>query len=165
MILNKIESKLKMNISELNNIQNKLTDKNLIKIYTQFGNLLDELRKREFPKHIENLVNDSVEEINSSSITEKQLYKFIKQKQTIILKQIEKEFKIVTKNYHRNLWMLFGFTGFGMPIGVAIGLSIGNIGLLGLGLPIGMALGILVGYLLDKKALKEGRQLAIEIKI
>lgn len=60
--------------------------------------------------------------------------------------------------------MLFGFTAFGLPIGVAFGLSLGNIGLLGLGLPIGMAIGFAIGSLLDKKAFTEGRQLNIEIK-
>lgn len=60
--------------------------------------------------------------------------------------------------------MLFGFTAFGLPIGVAFGLSMGNIGLMGVGLPLGMAIGLAVGYLLDKKALNEGRQLNIEIE-
>jgi hypothetical protein len=62
------------------------------------------------------------------------------------------------------MWMLFGMSGIGLPIGVAFGLSIGNIGLLGLGLPIGMAIGLAIGMSLDKKALNEGRQLNIEIK-
>lgn len=154
-----------MNIKELNSTQNNFTDKNLIRIYTQFGDLLEELRKRKLSANIENLVNDSVEEINSSNISERQLYKFIKQKQTIIINKLEKELKISTKKHYRNFWMLFGFTAFGMPIGVSIGLIVGNIGLLGLGLPIGMAIGFIVGSFLDKKALKDGRQLNIEIKI
>ena len=60
--------------------------------------------------------------------------------------------------------MLFGFTGFGLPIGVAFGLLMGNIGLMGLGLPIGMAIGLAFGVTMDKKALNEGRQLNIAIK-
>ena len=60
--------------------------------------------------------------------------------------------------------MVVGMSAFGLPIGVAIGLSIGNIGLLGIGLPIGMGIGIIVGRLMDKKALAEGRQLDVEIK-
>jgi len=153
-----------MNIRELNNRQNSFTNNKLVKIYSQFGELLHELRKRELPKNIEKSVNDCVDQINSSTLNETQLTKFIKQKQTSILKQIEKQLKIVTKNYYRNLWMLFGFTAFGLPIGVVFGLSIGNIGLLAIGLPIGMAIGLVVGYLLDKKALNEGRQLNIEIQ-
>jgi hypothetical protein len=34
--------------------------------------------------------------------------------------------------------MVLGMSAFGIPMGVAFGLSMGNIGLLGIGLPIGM---------------------------
>ncbi|WP_316785315.1 hypothetical protein [Pedobacter frigiditerrae] len=153
-----------MNIIELNNKQINSTDNKQSKIYAQFGELLNELRKREAPENIEKSVNDFVDEINSSTLTGNQLTKLITQKQTSLLKQIEKELKVVPKNYYRNLWMLFGFTGIGLPIGVAFGLSIGNIGLLGIGLPIGMAIGLAIGASLDKKALTQGRQLNIEIK-
>ncbi|MFY8110592.1 MAG: hypothetical protein ACOVKP_01170 [Flavobacterium sp.] len=86
------------------------------------------------------------------------------QKQTKIIKLLEKELKIVPKNYYRNLWSALGMSVFGLPMGAALGLSIGNIGLLGIGLPIGMLIGMLVGSQMDKKAFQEGRQLAIEIK-
>lgn len=55
-------------------------------------------------------------------------------------------------------------SAFGLPVGVAIGLSIGNIGLLAIGLPIGMVIGIAVGTVMDKKAFDTGKQLEIEIK-
>ena len=71
---------------------------------------------------------------------------------------------MVPKNYYRNMWLALGMSVFGLPIGVAFGASIGNMGLLGVGLPIGMAIGTLVGSQMDKKALKESRQLNIEIK-
>ena len=90
--------------------------------------------------------------------------KIVKQKQSLIIKQVEKEHKIEPKNYYRTIWMILGMSGIGIPIGVAFGLSIGNIGLLGIGLPIGMAIGLAIGASMDKKALNEGRQLDIEIK-
>lgn len=37
-------------------------------------------------------------------------------------------------------------------------------GLIGIGLPIGMVIGMAVGSDLDKKAVKSGRQLDVEIK-
>jgi hypothetical protein len=153
-----------MNNKQLNNNPNVFSDNKLIKIYSQFGELIKELRKRELPENIEKLINDSVDQINSSAHSESELKKFIKQKQSSILKQVEKELKVVPKNYYRNLWMLFGFTAFGLPIGVVFGLSIGNIGLLGIGLPIGMFIGLGLGIMLDKKALNQGRQLNIEIE-
>ncbi|TCC89324.1 hypothetical protein EZ428_16650 [Pedobacter frigiditerrae] len=153
-----------MNIKELNNKQINSTDTKQSKIYAQFGGLLSELKKREAPENIGKSINEYVDEINSSPLTGNQLTKLLKQKQTEILKQIEKELKVVPKNHYRTLWMLFGMSGIGLPIGVAFGLSIGNIGLLGLGLPIGMIIGLAIGASLDKKALNEGRQLNIEIK-
>ncbi len=153
-----------MEIKELNNRQNSLTDDKLTKIYTQLTELLNELRKRELPENIASSINASVDKINLSTLTGIQLTKLIKLEQTSILKQIEKEIKVVPKNYYRNLWFVLGMTAFGLPIGAMFGLSIGNIGLLGLGLPIGMAIGFAVGTNLDKKALNEGRQLNIELK-
>lgn len=153
-----------MNIIELKDRQNITTDEKLSKLYNQFGALLIELKKKELTENIVGAINQAVEEINASTLTENELKKLVKKKQTALLKQIEKELKIVPKNYYQTLWMLFGFSGFGIPIGVAFGLAMGNLGLLGIGLPIGMGVGVIVGLLLDKKAIKEGRQLDVVIK-
>jgi len=153
-----------MEFKKLNNRQEILTDDKLFKSYNQFVELLNELKKRELSEDLIKSVNLSVDKINSSTLKGKQLIKFIKKEQSSILKQIEKEHKIVPKNYYRNLWLALGMSAFGLPIGVALGLSVGNIGLLAIGLPIGMAIGLAFGSSLDKKALNEGRQLDIEIK-
>lgn len=42
-------------------------------------------------------------------------------------------------------------------------MSIGNLGLIPASLPMGMGIGAMVGAGMDKKALQEGRQLALEI--
>lgn len=52
-------------------------------------------------------------------------------------------------------------SAFGIPLGVAYVSIIGNMAFLSIGLPIGMVLGMAVGAGMDKKALKEGRQLDI----
>ncbi|OAQ39334.1 hypothetical protein A5893_10645 [Pedobacter psychrophilus] len=109
-------------------------------------------------------INDSITVINTSPLIEKDLKILVFKRQTAILKLLQKELKIVPKNHYQTLWMLFGFTAFGLPIGVAFGFLMDNMGLLGIGLPIGMGIGIVVGLLLDKKALKEGRQLDVVIK-
>ncbi len=77
---------------------------------------------------------------------------------------MEKELKIVPRNYYRTTWMVIGMAAFGIPMGAAFGASLGNMAFIGIGLPIGMAIGISVGMGMDKKALKEGRQLDLEIK-
>lgn len=153
-----------MNSTELINRPDIAADPKSAKTYNQFAALLIELKKKNLPNNIIAAINDAVEKINTSTLTGAAFNKLIKQQQTAILKQTEKELKIVPKNYYRNLWMLLGFTSFGLPIGVAFGLMMGNIGLLGVGLPFGMGIGALVGSAMDKKAFNEGRQLDIEIK-
>lgn len=153
-----------MPIIALTKTPNSFTNHKLIKVYTQFAALIEQLKLRTLPTSIETPINDCIHQINFSVQTETQLCKLIIQKQTLLLKQIEKELKIVPKNYYRNLWMIMGMSAFGLPIGVSFGLAMKNLGLLGVGLPFGMGIGIAVGLKLDKKALKEGRQLNIEIK-
>lgn len=150
-------------IIELNNTHSP-GDLKLDRIYSQFGTLLNELKKKELPSNIISLINDTVHRINASTLEGASLGKMIKKEQTAVLKQVEKELKIVPKNHYRTLWMLFGFTAFGLPIGTILGLITDNMGLLGAGLPIGMGIGLVLGSEMDKKAFKEGRQLDVEIK-
>ena len=153
-----------MNIIELKERQDLSADTKTNRIYIQFGEFLNQLRKKNLPQNIIESVNQDIEEINASSSTGDDFRKLVKQKQTKIIKLLEKELKVVPKNYYRNMWLALGMSVFGLPLGVAFGVSIGNIGLLGVGLPIGMAIGSAIGSGMDKKALEEGRQLNIEIK-
>jgi hypothetical protein len=146
-----------MNIIELKSRQNISTDIKLSKIYSQFEELLSELKKKELPQNIITTINKSVEQINSSTLTGTQLRKLVKQNQTTILKQTEKELKIIPKNYYRNLGTALGISLLGMLIGLFIGQLL-------FGLPIGMLIGIFIGSAMDKKAFNEGRQLNLEIK-
>ncbi|UQD55520.1 hypothetical protein [Flavobacterium sp. K5-23] len=151
-----------MNLIELKERQNISNNIKLNKIYIHFGNILKELDKKGLPLNIIENINQDIEELNSSSLAHNDLSKLVKKKQTNILRVIEKELKIVTKNHYRNLWLALGMSVFGLPLGVAFGLMVGNLGLLALGLPFGMLIGIAVGSKMDKKALEENRQLNIE---
>ncbi|MEI7526660.1 MAG: hypothetical protein WCJ95_20095 [Mariniphaga sp.] len=152
-----------MKISELN--QKPGIDKNikLEKTYLQFEKLLIELRKKELPDGIVVSINKDIEELNSISGTGDELRKLVRKKQSRIIKALEKELKLVPKNYFRNLWLAVGMAVFGIPIGAAFGTSLGNMAFLGIGLPIGMVIGIAVGTGMNKKAFKEGRQIDLEI--
>ncbi len=97
-------------------------------------------------------INTGIDQINSFSEPEKELRKQIRKTQSGILKLIERELKLVTKNHYRNTWLAVGMAAFGIPLGVAFGISIGNMGLLGIGLPIGMVIGMAVGSVMDKKS-------------
>ena len=137
-------------------------DEKLNLIFAQFQKLLSELRKQKLTNEIIEKLNVFIEELNSTHETE--FKKQLKLKQTKIVKLLEKELKIVPKNYYRNIWLAVGMAAFGVRIGVSFGLSMGNLGLLGLGLPIGMAIGIAIGTGMDKKAFEEGRQLDVVLK-
>ena len=62
------------------------------------------------------------------------------------------------------MWLGLGMAVFGVPIGVFLGVSIENMGMIGVGIPIGMAVGIAIGTSMDKKALEEGRQLNVSME-
>jgi predicted RND superfamily exporter protein len=152
-----------MNIIELKERQDISEGNKLSKIYNQLGELLKELEKKVLPHQIIESVNLDVEGLNSTSLTGNELRKLIKQKQSKIIKLVEKELKITPKNYYRNLWFSLGMT-FGAGIGVSFGITIGNMGFLGIGVPVGMVIGIALGSAMDKKAFEAGRQLDVEIK-
>jgi len=153
-----------MEIKTLKQRQDIENNSKLNAAYLQFKKLLNELRKRELPDTIVASINKDIDVLNSDFNSEKELRKKIKQKQTEIIKLIEKELKLVTKNHYRTLWLAVGMAAFGIPLGVVFGISLGNMAYLGIGLPIGLAFGIALGTKLDKKACEEGRQLDLEIK-
>ena len=152
-----------MKIIELN--QKPGIDRNvkLEETYLQFEKLLIELRKKELPDGIVVSINKDIEDLNSISSSGDDLRQIVRKKQTRIIKLLEKELKLVPKNYYRNLWLAVGMAAFGIPIGVAFGASLGNMAFLAIGLPIGMAIGIAVGTGMDKKAFEEGRQIDLEM--
>lgn len=153
-----------MKIKKLDRISDIEENERLVKAFNQLDKVLTELREKEVPDEVITSINIAVDETNNFKGSEKELRKQIRKAQTGIIKLIEKKLKIVPKNYYRNLWLVLGMSAFGIPIGLALGASQGNNGLLGAGLPIGMVIGIAVGTSLDKKAFKEGRQLDVEIK-
>ena len=153
-----------MKINELNQKPDIEKNVKLKETYVQFEILLIELRKRDLPQGLVMSINKDIDEINSTSISGDNISKRVKKKQTRIIKLLEKEVKLVPKNYYRNLWLGIGMAAFGIPIGVAFGASLGNMAFLGIGLPLGLAIGIAVGSGMDKKAFEEGRQLDVIIK-
>ena len=153
-----------MTIIELKHREAILENSKLNNAYLQLDDLLKEMRKRDLPENIVEGINTRIVVLNSVSDSGKELKKAISGAQSEILKVLEKELKAVPKGYYRNIWMALGMAAFGVPLGVAFGMSIGNMGMMAIGLPIGMGVGLGVGISMDKKAFGEGRQLDIEIK-
>lgn len=81
-------------------------DEKLNLTFAQFQKLLSELRKQKLTNEIIEKLNVFIEELNSTHETE--FKKQLKLKQTKIVKLLEKELKIVPKNYYRNIWLAVG---------------------------------------------------------
>jgi hypothetical protein len=150
-----------MILNELDQTPGIMKDVKLKETYFQFQKLLSELRKRDLPEGLVMSINQDIEALNASADDWK---KQARKVQTRIIKLLEKEMKLVPKDYYRSLWMTLGMSAFGIPMGVVFGISMGSMAYLGIGLPIGLVIGIAVGTAMDKKALEEGRQLDVEIK-
>lgn len=152
-----------MEINELKKRDGIDSNKKLTDLYVQFGKLLSELRKRDLPDKVVHAINTNIDLIDLASGTEEELIKQLRKTQSDILRLIEKELKLVTKNHYRNIWLALGIAAFGVPLGVVFGLSLGNMGFMGIGIAIGIPVGLAIGTGLDKKAAEEGRQLDVEI--
>jgi ABC-type phosphate/phosphonate transport system permease subunit len=153
-----------MNITPLNqrnSIFNNLKEKNN---YDQLQQLLIAVAEKDIPDSVIEKINLVINFLNNVEEGNSRFQKMMKKAEADILKLLEKELKMVPVNHYKKLWMVLGMSAFGMPLGVAFGISVGNLGLLGLGFPIGMGIGVFFGISQDKKALAEGRQLAFEAK-
>ena len=154
-----------MEILELNPRADLASDPKLRAAFNQFSDLVKAAKEKELNATVVSTLNEGIRSVNESALSGNYLTRLIKSKQQGILKVMEKEQKIVPKKHYQTLWMVLGMSSFGLPMGVAFALALGNIGLMGLGLPIGMGIGLAVGTNMDKKALAEGRQLAFEAKM
>jgi hypothetical protein len=130
-----------------------------------FSELLVAIGKLDLPPSVVGALNLKIEAINQMQGTEKEYRKALINTEYKILKFLEKEHKIVPKNHYQKTWLALGMALFGIPIGVAMGAALGNMGFIGVGIGMGLAIGIATGSAMDKKALKEGRQLEFEARI
>jgi uncharacterized membrane protein YukC len=151
-----------MEIKTLNKKSSKTNEKLANKL-AGLEKLFLELCKREIREDITTAINQNIDAINSFSGTEKELRKYLRKVQPKILQLIEKELKLVPKNYYRQKWLAIGLSVFGISFGVAFGAAYGNMAFIGIGLPIGMAMGIAIATSMDKKAFEAGNQLDVEL--
>lgn len=152
-----------MEINTLSKRTNIEQHKVLAKKYTAFERLIIELNKREIPPAIAALINKDIDHINSFFGSNRDLLRQLRKAESETLKLIERELKLVTKNYYRNEWIALGMATFGIPFGVAWGVILGNMAFLAIGLPMGMVLGAAFGSAKDKKAYQNGKQLDVDM--
>ena len=135
--------------------------KSLSRILKRMHRLVDALNQREVPPEISQEINQMIQQIDTGDTQPKQLKKGLFKAYRKITNLVRKELGWVPKSFYQTMWMSLGMGGFGLPIGVVIGVIMGNMGLIGLGIPIGMAIGIGIGIMMDQKAVKNGKQLDV----
>lgn len=130
---------------------------------SKFTLLIEELRKRDLPDAIALQINSFISIAERFPGNDPRFRSRLGKLKNKIIRLLEKELKIVPRNYYRTLWMAVGIGAFGMPIGVALGASFVNMGFIGMGLLFGIAIGLTLETGMDKKAFEEGRQLDIDL--
>ena len=143
-----------MKITQLKKRPNIGQDKKLNDKFTHFEKLINELKKKEIPSDIVSSINQYIEEVNSFLGSNKYFRVQIRKSQNSILKLINKELKLIPKNFYLFRWMSMGISIFGIPLGVVIATSTKIWGLFGIGIPIGVIIGMAVGAGMDKRHLK-----------
>lgn len=151
-----------MEITLLKEPKELLENKKLQRRYAYFQELFTELKKQDLPDRMLSHINQEVEALNHFEGSGKELSKKMQKTIHQLLRQLEKDLKIVPKNLYRNRWMAIGMTALGVPFGVAFGAALDNMAFMGIGFPLGLVMGMAIGAGMDQKAEKEGRQLQIE---
>lgn len=97
----------------------------------------------------------------NEAISEKTNIGQIRSHYNCILKKVRETYGYINPGYYQTQWMAIGMAAFGLPMGVAFALAIGNMAFMGIGLPIGMPIGMAIGLSKDKKAKDEGKMLTL----
>ena len=126
------------------------------KALEQFNELISALNDKE-------LDEEMIEHIkgNMSNIRSELTFNTIKKEESKILDYIKREKGYVAQNHYMTLWIALGMSAIGVPIGVAIGLALDQLGFMGIGIGGGLAIGVAIGSAKDKKAKEQGKQLPI----
>lgn len=133
------------------------------KKHTQLIGLISALNKKELNDETWTQLNSTIEAFNNHTTTEKNYAKLAARTRVKILSIAEKKMKLIPKNTMMTRWMAIGMSAFGVPFGIIYGLSMDNMAFLGIGIAMGMSIGVGIGIAMDKKALKENRQLDTEL--
>ena len=134
----------------------------LFKKYGALEKLCRDLEGRFLPAETEAGINLALAALNILPTSDPSFPRRVAATLRRIFRMLQKDLGLVPRNYYRGQWMALGMAAFGVPIGTALGVITGNMGLLGIGIPVGMTLGMAIGTNLDKKAEREGRQLSCD---
>ena len=133
--------------------QLKKKDHNAIQ---NFNKLIDALNDRSLDQKSFDRINEHINVIENNVN-----FNTIKKEESKILDYVKEKYGYVAKNHYMSLWIALGMSAIGVPIGVAIGLALDQLGFMGIGIGGGLAIGVAIGSAKDKKAKEQGKQLPI----
>jgi len=131
--------------------------------FDHLNQILSAIRVKDIPSEVSDIINIEIDRLNTYSGEAKAIKKQIRIAKSNIFTLLEKELKLVPKNFYRNKWLALGMVAFGIPIGLVFGTTM-NMAFIGIGIPIGLAIGVAIGTDYDRKAKEEGNQLDLEVE-
>jgi len=150
-----------MTLESLNSTITNSSNPKVVISANRLNNLLEIIKDKNIPNKQITAINKLVQKLNDFKESDKKLNKLLHKTDCAVVSLLEKELKLVPKNYYRNMWLALGMSIFGLPLGVAFSAALNNYGFIGIGLPIGMVIGMAYGTKLDKKAACNNLQLNI----
>ncbi len=133
------------------------------KKYKKLFLLIEELENHNLTPDTESAVNTIITNYNAYNGPAEKLGRTIGKARVDILRVVEKNMKLIPKNAMLIRWMGIGMSAFGISLGAAYFVVLGNMAFMGVGIGIGLSIGVAIGAGLDNKAKKENRQLNIEL--
>jgi len=144
----KIEEALKIVIS----IKNKSEINSFIKIYTQFIQILSDLKSRDLTENQKTLIEVELDEIIlkiEASKEKKKLNTAVEE----FKKFLNEKLSLISEGHYTSSGMVFG-----MLAGTLVQMYLGYLSMLA-----GMIIGLIIGMLLDAEAQKQGRVLKTKV--
>src|SRR5690606_28385074 len=88
--------------------------------------LIDALNEKAIPAGIADSISQQLAPLNHPAIPAPQYTKMLADRRKSILKQVEKELKLVPQKHYLKTWMALGMSAFGLPFGVAFSMMLKN---------------------------------------
>lgn len=132
--------------------------------YQQFEELIAALESFDLEQTTIVQINQELQAFNTGIDNDVHFNKLYRTHFRRIVKLLVDKERLTHVGYFRVLWTSLGMSTFGIPIGVLLGVLLGNMAFLAIGLPIGTGIGMLVGKSLDDKAARENRQIPVQIQ-
>lgn len=124
-----------------------------------YNKLLKQLQDKTLKPQTTQFITHQITTIESLNLQQKASSRKINQSKRQLLSYLQKNEGIYAKNHFMTLYMAVGMTAMGLPAGIIFSFLIDNFAFIGLGLPIGLSLGLALGQKKDLQIKAKGKQI------